>query len=140
MSPRQKVSDMSTELYSGLLNYFHVHYPSWHLHEAWQLRPHPASEPMVRTAVFFDYVHIYGRKFYAANLSGNAATSLIEAYVPWSMSTACGQVLDIFQFQQAIEHTPVWLARVRWFRPWEGNTPGLWNTRYVIFGMYCIDS
>lgn len=128
LSKWHKVGEMSSETYSALLQYFRVKYPHWPIHSRYQVPTVANSSPLTSTVIFFDYVELRGQRFYAENLSGNTSASNIDAHVPWSAQNACGKLLDVFQFQQRVDSPPIWLAYVRWFKPWEGAREDVWDT------------
>ena len=118
---------MSTDLYQATLRYFQRKYPHWHIHSRFGRRLFTDSLPLTQEVISFDYVTLNGQRFYAERQSGNGAASLIEAKVSWSQQLAAGKLLDVFQFQQDAHHPPLWLAHVRWFKPWTGPREAIWD-------------
>ncbi|KAI0093118.1 hypothetical protein BDY19DRAFT_902918 [Irpex rosettiformis] len=127
LSKRQKTADLDSDAYAALLHYFQVQNPTWHLHSRFQRPQFSDSMPLTRTVIFFDYVSLKGQRFYAENLSGNRSASIVSANVSWSTTPACGTLLDIFQFQQRADIPAIWLARVRWFKKWQGPSEDVWK-------------
>ena len=127
LSKRHKTAELSSESYAALLTYFHQKYPIWRVHSRYSIDVFPDSLPLTSTVVFFEYVELRGQRFHAQNFSGNSTTSNIDVHVPWSSRTHCGELLEIFQFQQSVSLPPIWLARVKWFKPWEGQHEAVWD-------------
>lgn len=118
---------MDSELYMSLLKYFNAVYPQWHVHSYLARPQHADSTPLTDTVILFDYVTMRGQRFYSSSFSGVRSSALAEVQVPWLPTSACGEILEIFQFQQNISQPVLWLARMRWFKPWSGDCEAVWT-------------
>lgn len=95
----------------------------------------PHSIPLDRKATFFDYVVIKGKRFYASRTVGYNSSSLVHAVIPDSHGhgegsrNGYGEVLEIFQLDQDIHFVgqSMWFARMRWFKPWHGESSVCWE-------------
>ncbi|OBZ79611.1 hypothetical protein A0H81_00065 [Grifola frondosa] len=131
MSPRRKTSTLSSQgLYDVLLHHFHTTWPSWHIHSQTGCAMDADSLPLEDAVIFFNYVQFGKSRFYASNLSGQLAASLVKVYMsttPGMPQTSCAQLTDIFQFQQNLSSPPMWFGHVRWFKPWSGPREPIWD-------------
>src|SRR5487761_1577524 len=100
-----------------------VHCRSDHIHR-------PNSIPLECTATFFEYVVIDGKQYFASCTMGSNRSSLVHVFVPGTSPThGYGEILEIFQFNQIFSQTksPLWLAQVRWFKPWTRERADIWD-------------
>ncbi|KAI0668702.1 hypothetical protein C8Q78DRAFT_1097701 [Trametes maxima] len=129
MSIRRETRTMSSQTYRDLLAHLRKLHPHWHLHSLIAKPRHPQSVPLTTTAHFYDYVSLSGRRYYASSEANTKRSSLVEVYDsnalapesantgPLSMpSTHCGELEEIFEFQQSSTTPPFWFGRMRWFR------------------------
>jgi hypothetical protein len=90
----------------------------------------PNSLPLEHIATFFEYVVVNGKRFYASRTVGWNKSSLVHAVIPGPIpKDAYGEVLEILQINQDFRNTgtPLWFARVRWFKPWCGERDQIWD-------------
>jgi len=84
----------------------------------------PNSLPLEHTAVFFEYVIIKGKQFYASQIAGWNKSSLVHVVILGAVpKNAYGEVLDILQIDQDFQNTghPLWFTQMQWFKPWYGE-------------------
>lgn len=90
----------------------------------------PHSLPLDRDAVFFDYVMIDSKRYYASRAVGTNHSSLVHVIIPGtSVIHAYGKVLEIFQFNQRFRNVDdsLWFSRMHWFVPWRGECEKVWD-------------
>ncbi|KAL6299063.1 hypothetical protein BKA93DRAFT_830185 [Sparassis latifolia] len=130
MSASSELQSMTTNTYRLLLMHLTKSYPDWHLHSHIGRPQFTDSQPMIDNAIFFDHVVKGGQRYYASMKSGSHHSSLIEVYRRTSdncQTVDCGELLEIFQFQQNSRVPPMWFGRIRWFKPWEGDREPIWD-------------
>jgi len=82
------------------------------------------SLPLDHKAIFFEYVVVNGKRYYASWTVGWNKSSFIWVLILGSSQvTAYRELLEIFQFSQDFGQTvcPLWLAWVRWLTLWESK-------------------
>ncbi|KAG1846632.1 hypothetical protein F4604DRAFT_1688312 [Suillus subluteus] len=129
LSPRHQIKAMSTETYRLLAHTICCQYPLTPVHCRLYRAIVPHSLPLDRNAIFFDYVVINGRRYYGSRTVGSNRSSFVHVAIPGpNIQHAYGEVLEIFQFDQNFRDvdTPLWLARMRWFIPWNGECERVW--------------
>lgn len=88
------------------------------------------SVPLDRSAVFFEYVVMDGKHYYASLMVGWNRSSLVHIRIPAAApNDVYGEILDIFEVSQnfrKIGHS-MWFARVHWFKAWKGEHDVLWD-------------
>ena len=95
----------------------------------------PNSLPLERSATFFDYVVIEGKRYFASRTVGWNKSSFVQVLIPSTPPiTAYGEILEVFQFDQDFRQigSPLWMARMRWFKPWTGECDTIWGNLYVV--------
>jgi hypothetical protein len=130
MSPRCQVRHMSSETYRLLAYTLCLRYPATPVHCRSDRALTPNSLPLEHTAIFFEYIVIDGKRFYASQTVGCNKSSLIHVVVPGPFPTdAYGEVLEILQINQDFQNKgyPLWLTRVRWLKPWCGERNHIWD-------------
>ncbi|KAG1718461.1 hypothetical protein EDB19DRAFT_1920545 [Suillus lakei] len=92
------------------------------------------SLPLNRQAIFFEYVILGGKRYYASRTVGSNRSSFIHAIIPSALHPprhAYGEVLELFQFEQNFRgpghDTMLWFARTRWFKPWRCESTNPWD-------------
>lgn len=130
LSPRRQTKVMSTETYRQLADTICLRFPSTPIHRRSDRAVLPGSLPLDYSATFFEYVVVDGKRYYASRMVGWNKSSFVHVVIPGtSLTDACGEILEVFQFDQDFRQAgcPLWLARVRWFRPWSGEHEGIWD-------------
>lgn len=122
---------MSSEMYRLLADFLNHRFPDSPVHCMYERPTHPHSLPLATTAKFFDYVVLDATRYYSSTATGSNRGSLVEVDVTGSGALQCGELLDIVEFQRGMHHSPVWLGRMRWFKPWTGSRPEIWDTLYA---------
>ncbi|KIO14438.1 hypothetical protein M404DRAFT_1009458 [Pisolithus tinctorius Marx 270] len=93
------------------------------------------SIPLDRTATFFDYVIVGGRRYHASRTLGSRNSSLVHVAIPQRNGQppvdAYGELLEIFRFNQDIhfQGESMYFLRARWFKRWNGDREDMWVTR-----------
>ncbi|KAG9317973.1 hypothetical protein JVU11DRAFT_29 [Chiua virens] len=134
LSPRRQRRTMSLETYELLARTISLLSPSTPVHCRYRHPVVPNSIPLDREALFFDYVVVHGKRYYASRSVGSKSSSLVQVTLPSLDSSttriAYGEILEIIQFDQDIRHTneSMWFARVRWFKKWSGERESIWDT------------
>jgi hypothetical protein len=121
---------MSTETYRLLAHTICCRYPLTPVHCRSDQAIVPHSLPLDQNATFFDYVIINSRRYYGSRTVGSNRSSFVHVAIPGPVvQHAYGEVLEIFQFNQNFRDadTPLWLARLRWFVPWNGEREKVWE-------------
>lgn len=92
------------------------------------------SLPLNRQAIFFDYVVLRGKRYYASRTTGSNRSSFVHVIIPTNGPPchAYGEILEIFQFDQNFHGrgNPMWFARMRWLKGWRAE-PSPWDKLYV---------
>ena len=121
---------MSSDTYRILADTIRFKYPRTPVHCRSDRAVIRNSLPLERTATFFKYVVVDGKRYYASRTVGSNKSSFVHVIIPGpSPINAYGEILEIFQFNQDFRQTgsPLWLARVRWFKPWAGEREKIWD-------------
>lgn len=130
LSPQHHKQQMSTETYRLLAFTICRLFPLTPVHCRSDRPVVSHSLPLNHHAVFFDYVVIDGKRYYASRTVGTNRSSLVHAIIPGpSPVHAYGEILEIFQFDQKFRavNEPLWFARMRWFVPWRGECEQVWS-------------
>ncbi|KAG1844856.1 hypothetical protein DFJ58DRAFT_843947 [Suillus subalutaceus] len=80
--------------------------------------------------VFFDYVVIDSKRYYASRAVGTNCSCLVHVIIPGTtVIHAYGEVLEIFQFNQNLRNVDdsLWFACMHWFVPWRGEREKVWD-------------
>ena len=87
------------------------------------------SIPLNQDAIFFDYVVYKSSRYYSSRAVGTNRASLAEVYLTYSGTTSiqCGEILELFEFDEGKRGTPIWVAHMRWFREWDGPREQVWD-------------
>jgi hypothetical protein len=129
-SPRHQTSDLSWDTYRHLVDTISFRFPHSPVHcRADRVVAHN-SIPLERSTVFFEYVIIDGKRYYASNTTGCNRSSLVHICLPGSApNDAYGEILEIFQVSQHLRKVghPLSFARVHWFKGWLGERDILWD-------------
>ncbi|KAJ7852606.1 hypothetical protein B0H13DRAFT_2359401 [Mycena leptocephala] len=128
-SPHSKVGLMTDETYHQLAGALTKHFPDVRVHCISDPAPHPDSIPLNTQATFYNYVVVDGRRYYASSRARSNRSSLIQAAIPTGtgISLHCGELLEIFKFQQCADGTELWFGRVRWFTTYRGTPEPIWE-------------
>jgi len=121
---------MSSDTYRLLADTICSRYPGTPVHCRSDSVVSPNSVPLERTATFFEYVVIDGKRYFASRTVGLNRSSLVHVIIPgMSPIHGYGEILEIFQFNQvfSLTNSPLWLAQVRWFKPWSGERETIWD-------------
>lgn len=130
LSPRRQLRNMSSETYRLLAHTICVRYPTTPVHCRSDRAIKPNSLPLEHTAIFFEYVVINGKRFYASRTAGWNKSSLVHVVIPGPFpKDAYGEVLEILQINQDFRNIgcPLWLAQMRWLKPWCGEHDQIWE-------------
>ncbi|KIN93403.1 hypothetical protein M404DRAFT_171305 [Pisolithus tinctorius Marx 270] len=86
--------------------------------------------PLNHKGLFYDYVIIEGKRIHASKAIGTRSSSLVHVMIPGQLPIHIyGEILEIFQVNQHLldgKHS-LWLAQMRWFKPYEGNRVTIWD-------------
>ncbi|KAG2141058.1 hypothetical protein DEU56DRAFT_734574 [Suillus clintonianus] len=133
-SPRHQKKDMSSETYRLLAQTLCFWFPFTPVHCRMDLPLVAHSLPLERQAIFFEYVILGGKRYYASRTVGSNRSSFIHAIIPSALHPprhAYGEVLELFQFEQNFRgpghDTMLWFARTRWFKPWRCESTNPWD-------------
>src|SRR6266576_1864279 len=92
---------MSSETYRLLAHTICVRYPATPVHCRSVHAVTPNSLPLDHTAIFFEYVVVDGKRFYASLTVGWNKSSLVHVIIPGPFPVdAYGEVLKILQIDQ----------------------------------------
>ncbi|KAG1790943.1 uncharacterized protein HD556DRAFT_1445718 [Suillus plorans] len=130
LSPRHQKTLMTTDTYRLLAQTLCFRYPLAPVHCLCDHPVVPHSLPLDHTAIFFDYVVIKGKRYYASRTVGSNRSSFVHVIIPADNPIHLhGEVLEIFQVDQSWrEHVQsLWFARMHWFKPWQGDAGMVWN-------------
>jgi hypothetical protein len=133
-SPRHHTKTMLSDTYRLLADSICSRFPSTPVHCHSDNAVLPNSLPLERTAVFFDYVVVDGKRYHASHTMGCNRSSFVHVLIPGPHPVdAYGELLEIFQFNQDFQHTgsSLRMARVRWFNPWTGECENIWDDLYA---------
>jgi len=115
---------MSSDTYRHLAETISLRFPHTPVHcRAARVVAHN-SVPLDRSAIFFEYVVVDGKRYYASLMVGGNRSSLVHIRVPGSDAIdVYGEILEIFQVTQDFRKLghPLWFGRVRWFKAWLGE-------------------
>lgn len=121
---------MSSDTYRTLADTICSRYPDMPVHCRSDRGAVRSSVPLERTATFFEYVIIDGKRFSASRTVGSNRSSLVHVVIPGPPQLhGYGEVLEIFQFNQPLSSLefPLWFAQVRWFKAWPGGRDYIWD-------------
>jgi hypothetical protein len=118
------------ETYRLLADMICLRFPLTPVHRRSDRPGFPNSLPLDHSATFFEYVVVDGKRYYASRMVGWNKSSFVHVMIPGTSSNdAYGEILEVFQFDQDFRRAgcPLWLAHIRWFRPWSGEREGIWD-------------
>jgi len=121
---------MSSETYWLLARAICLRFPNSPVHCRHENPVVPNSIPLAYNAMFFKYVILNGKRYYASRTVGSRRSSLVHIVIPGvTVTHAFGEVLEIFQFSQHFRETDsvLWFARMRWLKPWNGDDEEVWT-------------
>ena|SRR5271170_1154617 len=122
---------MTTNMYRQLAKTLSSWNPGMPYHCQSDRPTNPNSVPLDQTATFYDFVILNGSRFYSSHAVSSNRASLVEVNLvdPNSNQTflRCGELLEIFRFDQGQRGSPVWLGQMRWFREWKGEHESVWD-------------
>ena len=126
---------MSMETYKQLASTICLQSPTTPVHCHYNCPLISHSVPLNQEAIFFEYVIIQGKHYYASRSVGTRSSSLVQVAIPSNLgklgsTVAYGEILEVLQFNQDIHHVneSMWFARMRWFKQWTGKCTGIWET------------
>ena len=130
LSPCRWESMFSSETYWLLACALNARFPLSlvHCQHEWPASPH--SIPLILKGIFYDYVVIDGKRFHASRVVGTQQSSLVHVRIPGQVTMrAYGEILEIFQVDQHLRDGKwvLWFARMRWFKPYQGNQRTIWD-------------
>jgi hypothetical protein len=99
-----------------------------HCQYEWPLIPH--SLPLNPDAIFFEYVIVNGKRYYASRTVGFNKSSFVHVIIPGTIPVhVYGEILEIFQVTQQFRAggQSLWFARMRWFTAWKGERDDIWD-------------
>jgi|ERR1700722_14543214 len=122
---------MTTGLYRELAKTLTSQNPATPYHCQSERPTNANSIPLDRRATFYDYVILNGARFYSSHAVSSNRASLVEVnFVDPDINEAfrrCGELLEIFRFDQGPGGSPVWFGQMRWFREWDGERELVWD-------------
>jgi len=121
---------MSLETYRLLAHMLHIRYPATPVHCQSDCVVTPNSLPLEHSAVFFEYVIVNGKQFYASQTVNWNRSSLVHIVILGPIpKDAYGEVLEILQINQDFWNMGnlLWLARVQWFKAWCTEQDQIWD-------------
>jgi len=130
LSPRCQVRKMSTDTYHLLTQTIQTRYPESPIHCRSDRTITHNSLPLENIATFFKYIVVNGKHFFASQTAGWNKSLLVHVLIPGPIPRdAYGEVLEILQINQDFwnKTCPLWIAQVRWFKPWSGEQDQIWH-------------
>ncbi|KAJ7508235.1 hypothetical protein B0H11DRAFT_1902552 [Mycena galericulata] len=129
LSPRFKLQLMSDETYRHMVGALTMHFPDVPVHCISDVPRHPNSIPLNTQATFHNYVIVNGRRYYASSAAKSNRGSLIQLATPTDtgMSIHCGELVEVFKFQQSDGDTELCFGRMRWFTQYQGSLEPIWH-------------
>ncbi|KAG0700531.1 hypothetical protein DFH29DRAFT_1001034 [Suillus ampliporus] len=135
LSPRHHLKDLSTDTYRLLAETLCLQFPLTPVHCRMDRPLLSHSLPLNRQAIFFDYVVLRGKRYYASRTTGFNHSSFVHVVIPNNGSPchAYGEILEIFQFEQNLrgQGNRMWFARMRWLKAWRAE-PSPWDKFSVV--------
>ena len=130
LSLRFHEDSMSSDMYRLITQTICTRFPLTPVHCRSECPSFPNSLPLDRTATFFEYVIVEGKRYHASRTVGANKSSFVHVVIPGpSPANAYGEILDIvqvnLQFQQS--GCPLRFVRMRWFKAWSGEREQLWD-------------
>ncbi|KAJ7126601.1 hypothetical protein C8R43DRAFT_897637 [Mycena crocata] len=129
-SPTSKIAVMRDETYRQLAGALTIHFPTVPVHCISDSPLHPDSLPLTTRATFYNYVIVNGRRYYASSLAKSNRGSLIQvSFSPpgGPVTLHCGELIEIFKFQQYEDSDELFFGRMRWFTPYRGTPEPVWD-------------
>ncbi|KAG2053455.1 hypothetical protein BDR06DRAFT_1008610 [Suillus hirtellus] len=132
LSPCHHKIDIPTETYQLLAQTLCFQFPLTPVYCRMD-RPLVAhSLPLYQQAIFFEYVILGGKHYYASRTVSSNHSSFIHTIIPSQglpPRHAYGEILEIFQFEQNFcgQEIPLWFAQTHWFKPWHGELTDFWD-------------
>ncbi len=130
LSPQCQNRVMPSDTYRLLAETISLCFPSTPVHPHLVRAFNPQSLPLDHNTTFFKYVVVDGKWYYASCTVGWCKSSFIHIVITGPTTIdAHGEVLEIFQFDQDFHQsgTPLWFARVHWFKGWFGECESTWD-------------
>ncbi|KIJ06435.1 hypothetical protein PAXINDRAFT_158731, partial [Paxillus involutus ATCC 200175] len=132
LSPRHQTQVMSSDTYQMLARTICMRFPLTPVHCQYEQPLVPHSLPLNPGAVFFEYVIVNGKRYYASRTVGFNKSSFVHTIIPRStggVAHGYGEILEIFQVTQQFRAggQSLWFARMRWFKAWEGQRDNVWK-------------
>jgi hypothetical protein len=129
LSPRHERKIMSTITYRRLARMLTSLHPESPVHCQSDRPMDLRSVPLDQDAIFYDYVVYKGTRYYSSRAVGTNRASLVEVYMTCSGIThiQCGELLELFEFDEGKRGSPIWVAHMRWFREWDGPREAVWD-------------
>jgi len=121
---------MSSDTYRTLADTICSRYPGTPVHCRSDRSVLCNSIPLERSATFFEYVVIDGKRYSASRTVGSNRSSLVHVIIPGTPQIhGYGEVLEIFQFNLVFSssESQLWFAQVRWFKAWPGEREYIWD-------------
>ena len=131
---RAETKDYSHPVYSSLLDYFGVHFPTVNL-RSWMTHPglKDSSIPLALRGTFFEHVIVTQEKYKAFNWTFDTRDALLCVRLS-PTKTWVGELQDIFVHKQAAFHDMQYFSFVRWLKPFHAPDAVIrtvWEPRYV---------
>jgi len=121
LSPRCHKDNMSSDTYQLVVEAICSQFPLTPVHCRSECPIFPNSLPLKRTATFFEYVVIGGKRYHASCAVGTNKSSFAHVIIPGpSLANIYGEVLEFIQVNQQIQQNgrPLWFIRMQWFKAW----------------------
>ena len=127
LSPRRHSGNMCSEMYRLVAETICTRFLLTPVHCRSDRPIFPNSLPLNRTATFFEYVIIGGKRYHASRTVGMNKSSFAHVVIPEpSPVNAYGEIQEIIQVNQ-LSHRPLWFVRMRWFKAWTSEREQLWD-------------
>lgn len=129
-SPRHHKDNMSTDTYRLIAENICFQFPMAPVHCRSDRPISSTSLPLNRSATFFEYVVVEGKRYHASRTTGTNKSSFAHVVIPGSSPTdAYGEVMEVIQVNHRFQQRdrPLWFVQMRWFKPWTGEREQLWD-------------
>jgi len=129
LSPRREQKIMSTVTYRRLAQMLTSLHPDTPVHCQSDRPMDFRSIPIDQNAIFYDYVVYKSVRYYSSRAVGTNRASLVEVDLTCSgiAHIQCGEILELFEFDEGKRGSPIWIAHMRWFREWNGPREVVWD-------------
>ena len=130
LSPRRHTDNMASDMYQLIAKTISTQFLLTPVHCRSDSPLLSNSIPLERTATFFEYIIIEGKRYHASRTVGINKSSFVHVVIPGpSPVNTYGEILEIVQVNQQFQQGghPLWFVRMRWFKAWAGEREQLWD-------------